>query len=303
MTLGDLRRGGKSALARALVLVETEGDGAQVLLDEALAAQRGHAIGFTGPPGAGKSTLIDALIPAFRQTEKTVGVIAVDPSSQSSGGALLGDRTRLTTDPGDPGVFVRSMAARDRLGGVADLTFPALVVMRALFDLVIIETVGVGQSETAIAETADTVVYCAQPAAGDALQFMKAGIMEVHDLVVVTKADIGAPARRAVSDLRASLSLTSPSVHVIACSARDGTGIDELTTALDVAIADGRDTASERHRAQAMRWLKQRITARFGSEGWRHVSARIPQVNESALFQNAFMVNSRLSDAIREAFS
>ncbi|MEM6678446.1 MAG: hypothetical protein AAF675_11315, partial [Pseudomonadota bacterium] len=178
------------------------------LLDAALAAPRAHLIGLTGPPGVGKSTLTDALIrrlagqgaketvtetttaaargvaagTAARAADgrhprsggragQTVGVIAVDPSSKRSGGALLGDRTRIARDPQDDRVFMRSMAARDRLGGLAELTFPAAVLMGALKDVVIVETVGVGQSETDIADVADTVVFCAQPGSGDALQF------------------------------------------------------------------------------------------------------------------------------------
>ena len=134
-------------------------------------------------------------------------MIAVDPSSRRSGGALLGDRARIAADPDDAGVFIRSMAARRRLGGLADLTFPALVLLRAGFDRVLVETVGVGQSETEIADCADLVVLCVQPASGDALQFIKAGVMEAPDLVLVTKGDLGAPARRAAADVRGALSL------------------------------------------------------------------------------------------------
>ena len=121
-------------------------------------------IGLTGPPGVGKSTLVSALVRAWRARGRTVGVIAVDPSSRRTGGALLGDRTRIDVDPDDQGVFVRSMAARDRLGGLADLCAAATVLMRALYDVVLIETVGVGQSETEIADLADTVVFASSPA-------------------------------------------------------------------------------------------------------------------------------------------
>ena len=159
------------------------------------AQPRAHVVGVTGPPGVGKSSLCAALVAAWRKDGKTVGVIAVDPSSKASGGALLGDRVRIVHDPADDGVFVRSMAARDRLGGLADQTLAAMVVMRALFDRVLIETVGVGQSETDVAGVADTVVFCVQPGSGDSLQFMKAGIVEIPHLIVVTKADLGAAGR------------------------------------------------------------------------------------------------------------
>ena len=161
-------------------------------------------IGLTGPPGVGKSTLVSALVRAWRAQARTVGVIAVDPSSRRTGGALLGDRTRIDVDPEDQGVFVRSLAARERLGGLADLAAAAMVLMRAIYDIVLVETVGVGQSETEIAEIADTVVFAVQPGSGDSLQFMKAGIVEIPDVALVTKADLGAIAERAKRDLEES---------------------------------------------------------------------------------------------------
>ncbi len=181
MTLAALASGGKPALAAALAALERapEDESTLALLDAAYAAPRGQVVGVTGPPGVGKSTLLGALIALWRGEGQSVGVIAVDPSSRRSGGALLGDRTRLRTDPADAGVFVRSMAARDKLGGLAALTHSAMVLMRALFDRVLIETVGVGQSETDVAGAADTVVLCVQPGSGDSLQFMKAGIVEI----------------------------------------------------------------------------------------------------------------------------
>ena len=155
----------------------------------------------------------------------------------SSGGALLGDRVRIVHDSSDEGSFVRSMAARDRLGGLADQTLAAMVVMRALFDRVLIETVGVGQSETDVAGVADTVVFCVQPGSGDSLQFMKAGIVEIPHLIVVTKADLGAAAERARADVAGALSLATAGdewpVKTLAVSSRSGTGIDALATALD----------------------------------------------------------------------
>ena len=159
----------------------------------------------TGPPGAGKSTLLSALVAGWRKDGRSVAVLAVDPSSKRSGGALLGDRARIDADPADRGIFIRSMAAGERLGGLAPATRAAAQALAAAFDMVVIETVGVGQSETEIAEAADTVAVIVQPGSGDVLQFLKAGIMEVPDALVVTKADLGAVATRAVRDLRAAM--------------------------------------------------------------------------------------------------
>jgi LAO/AO transport system kinase len=272
--LAALRAGGKRALARALAQVEARPDApaTQVLLDAAWAAPRGHALGLTGPPGVGKSTLIDALIRVARAQGVTVGVIAVDPSSRLSGGALLGDRTRLTVDPEDQGVFVRSMAARDRLGGIAEITWPALVLMRAVFDLVIVETVGVGQSETEVADIADTVLFCAQPGSGDALQFMKAGVMEIPHLVAVTKGDMGVIAQRAVADLRGALSLAVPGhadVPVLLCSASTGEGVDAVFAAVHNRASQELATGSlmMRRNRQMMAWSGRCVAATYGSRG------------------------------------
>jgi LAO/AO transport system kinase len=232
-------------------------------------------VGVTGPPGVGKSSLCAALVAGWRRSGKTVGVIAVDPSSRTSGGALLGDRVRIVHDGADEGSFVRSMAARDRLGGLADQTVAAMVVMRALFDRVLIETVGVGQSETDVAGVADTVVFCVQPGSGDSLQFMKAGIVEIPHLVVVTKADMGAAAERARADVAGALSLATAGdagdwpVKVLAASSRSGAGMDGLMAALeahrDFLAAEGR-LGLARHR-QSEGWLVQSLRDRFGRDG------------------------------------
>lgn len=278
-TLSPLRRGegvNKPALAAALARLERQPDADDVrtLLDDSYRSPRAHVIGVTGPPGVGKSTLLSALIAAWRVQGKTVGVIAVDPSSRRTGGALLGDRARLATDPADDGVFVRSMAARDRLGGLAELTLGAMVIMRALFDMVLIETVGVGQSETDVAGIADTVVICVQPGSGDSLQFMKAGIVEIPHLVAVTKADLGAMAERALSDVAGALSLAESDDAVwqprtLPVSSRDRTGVPELVAAIDAHrrhLAEDNRLALARH-AQAELWLVEAIRERFGRHG------------------------------------
>jgi LAO/AO transport system kinase len=280
-SLEQIAAEGKPGMARALALLERQPDGeaATRLLDEAYARPRAQVIGLTGPPGVGKSTLAGALINRFRSERLSVGVIAVDPSSRRSGGALLGDRTRLATDPADRELFVRSMAARDRLGGLAEMTLGAMVLMRALYDRVIVETVGVGQSETDVDEVADSVVFCVQPGSGDSLQFMKAGIMEIPHIAVVTKADAGADARRALSDLKGAVSLNeSPEeggwqVRCLLLSARSGEGVAALAEALDEHwrwLAEG-DRLARRREGQARVWLVEALRERYGREGLRRL--------------------------------
>jgi len=196
----------------------------------------GHIVGVTGPPGAGKSTLLSRLLASWRQAGRSVAVLAVDPSSRSSGGSLLGDRARIEFDPADAHVFIRSTSAGEQLGGLSFATRAAAHALAAAFDVVVVETVGVGQAETEVADVADTVLVVVQPASGDVLQFLKAGIMEIPDVLAVTKADLGTPAMRTRRDLLAALrSLASQrDTDVIAVSSLPpGQGIDELIDALD----------------------------------------------------------------------
>ena len=281
ITLDHLRAGGKAALARALAALERQprAPANLALLDDAFAAAQAHVIGLTGPPGVGKSTLTGALIARTRAAGQSVGVIAVDPSSKRSGGALLGDRVRLAVNGEDEGVFIRSMAARDRLGGLAEQSIAAMVLMRALFDKVLIETVGVGQSETEISLAADSVVFCVQPGSGDSLQFMKAGIVEIPHIAVVTKADMGAAAQRALSDLTGALSLSTAGgawpARCLAVSASEGSGLAELTGALDDhrrwLEEDGRLTRQRKTQTQA--WFREAVRERFGSHGLARLGA------------------------------
>ncbi len=294
-SLNELREGGKAALARALAAIETEANSPSLaaLLDEACANPKGHILGLTGTPGVGKSTLINALITRARAAGKTIAVIAVDPSSKATGGALLGDRARMTTNPDDKGVFVRSMAARDRLGGISNETIAAAVLMRALYDRVIVETVGIGQSESDIAGIADTVLLCIQPGAGDSLQFMKAGVMELPDVVAVTKADLGASARRARADVEGALGLSAHGAWkapVVTISATSGEGLADLEGEIEAHAAflaeDGRGARKQKEQEAA--WVSEAIKARFGSEGLEasraiRVDARGPFSREAAL--------------------
>jgi LAO/AO transport system kinase len=274
-TLAELRGGGKRALAAALAAIEAQAGSAAAaeLLDEACAAPCAHVLGVTGPPGVGKSSLVNVLIARFRGRGETVGVIAVDPSSRRTGGALLADRARVATDPGDRGVYMRSMAARDRLGGLSDQTIGAMVLMRALYDRVLVESVGIGQSESDISFVSDTLLLCVQPGSGDALQFMKAGVMELPDVVAVNKSDLGEAARRAAADVEGALRLFTGSAGfpapVVLVSAAHNLGLDEL----EAAIARHRDwlgqsgRLAQRRQAQEAAWIEEAIRARFGSMG------------------------------------
>jgi LAO/AO transport system kinase len=259
-------------MATALARIESAPDqpATTALLDAAWHAATAQVIGLTGPPGVGKSTLTARVIQALRADGHSVGVIAIDPSSRRSGGALLGDRVRLMLDGEDSAVFVRSMAARGRLGGLAAHAYAAVVLMGAVYDRVIVETVGVGQSETDIATVADTVVLCVQPGSGDSLQYIKAGIAEIPDIAVIGKADLGGIAAKTRNDLEAALTLDRRagwSVPVVPVSGTKAQGITELIRA----IADhGRHLARDlaaRRRHQAERWLADAIGSEFGWRG------------------------------------
>ncbi len=230
-------RGERLALSRIISSVENRRDGYEGLID-AIYPRSGNAwrIGVTGPPGAGKSTLVERLVQTVRSSERTVGVVAVDPTSPFSGGALLGDRVRMSSVQTDPGVFIRSMATRGSLGGLAGTTEEVATVLDAFgMDVVFLETVGVGQSELDIADQADVTIVVVVPESGDAVQTLKAGLMEIADILVVNKADReGADEMaRALEDM---VGLRSDGQHrpvVYRTVATDSTGVEELWNGIE----------------------------------------------------------------------
>jgi LAO/AO transport system kinase len=275
----------KVAVSRALNLVEDRRAESHARVADLLAALKdapratgGHRIGLTGPPGVGKSTLTSALARALRRRGRTVGVVAIDPSSVRSGGSLLGDRARMSFDPTDNGLFVRSIATAGAVGGLAYAANSSVRVLAAAYDTVVIETTGVGQSEIDIVHVADTVVLVIQPGSGDVLQFLKAGIMEIPDILVVNKADQDELARRAIADLRGALRTAHAAgtsggedaawePPIIATSATKGTGIDELIDALDAHRGHLEPTLAARRRRGEVRWALDLFSRKHGEHG------------------------------------
>lgn len=251
-----VREGDMLALARALTLVEVGGADGTALL-ELLERDFGKAriIGFTGPPGAGKSTLVDALIHEWRKAGQLVAVLAVDPVSPVSGGAVLGDRTRMGAHTLDDGVFIRSVSARGHLGGLSAAAHDMADVMDAAgWPLILIETVGAGQSETEVTDVADISVVVSAPGLGDELQAIKAGILEIGDVLVVNKADRD-DADQTAKHLESMLALRSEDrrdVPVMRVSATNGTGICELVGTLDDMLATVKPDRQAKRRARKM---------------------------------------------------
>ena len=256
--VGRLLAGEKRALARAISLVEN-GDPAGTELVSELYPRTGKAriVGFTGPPGVGKSTMIGALVKELRTRNRRVAVLSIDPSSPFTRGALLGDRIRLSEHFLDEGVFIRSMASRGALGGLAEATLQAALVMDAAgFDDVLLETVGVGQAEIDVVDHADTVVLALMPGSGDSIQALKAGVMEIPDVIVVNKAEHPLTDTM-VREVRTALSL-GPSgdwkVPIIKTVASDGRGIPELLDAIEEHRAHVEETGTlEERRARNLR--------------------------------------------------
>ena len=259
------------AVGRLISLVENDAPELRELM-ALLAADAGRArlIGLTGAPGVGKSTTVAALVTALRARDDRVAVLAVDPSSPFSGGALLGDRVRMQQHALDPGVFIRSMATRGHLGGLAVAASQAIRVLEAAgFGTIVVETVGVGQSEVEVAEQVDATVVLLAPGMGDGIQAAKAGVLEIGDLFVVNKSDRDG-AHAVVRELRAMVALAERSAQdwrppVLTASAVDGTGIPELLDAVDgfLAHAAGSGLLERRRRQRARREVESLVLARL----------------------------------------
>jgi LAO/AO transport system kinase len=276
--------GDPRAVAQAITLVEHD-DGRNAALVRDIFPHTGRAgiIGVTGPPGAGKSTLVDRMTAALRARGRTVGVIAVDPTSPFTGGAVLGDRIRMQQHASDPGVFVRSMATRGHLGGLSRATGDAVLVLDASGkDVIIVETVGVGQDEVDIIRTADVSVVTLVPGAGDDVQALKAGIMEIADVFVVNKADRDG-AGHLVSSIEANLSLHAygsgewrpPIVKTVATT---GQGIEELLASIDAFRARPGQALADRRMARSEHRLRDLVAQRFMA----HLEARVLDSGELA---------------------
>ena len=274
--------GDPRAVARAISLIEDEASsGADLMRQIFPHTGRAYLVGVTGPPGAGKSTLVDRLIAELRKASQTVGVVAVDPTSPFTGGAILGDRVRMQAHAGDPGVFIRSMATRGHLGGLARATSEvALVLDAAGKDIVLIETVGVGQDEIDIVRTADVSIVTIVPGSGDEVQALKAGIMEIADIFVVNKSDREG-ADRTVASIEANLSLQTFSPGewrppILKTEATTGQGVPEVLATIERFRAHTVASQGARRRARAESRLRELLAQRFV----QHVEERVLAAGE-----------------------
>ncbi len=276
-TLEAFFTGQRRAAARLISVVENGGPRAEDVLHQLYPRLTGAPrLGITGPPGVGKSTLVDALVRYHRKHDRRVGVVAVDPTSPFTGGAVLGDRVRMGDLTTDPGVFIRSMATRGSLGGLARATKEVVDVLEAFGQqMLIVETVGVGQTEMDVAQATDSVVVVLSPESGDAIQAMKAGLMEVADILVVNKADRPG-AGQMVRTLEADLAMrphSEWSVPVLVTVASKGEGIAELCAAVDehrVHLEQSGDLADRRRRR-----AQTEITAVLRDRLWQRAHARL----------------------------
>jgi len=275
-------RGERTALAACLNLLDDQRGDRQSMASSLLTSLRNAQdardtpptplIGITGPPGVGKSSLTAALISVWRRRGLRVGVIAVDPSSPISGGALLGDRLRMKAND-DDGVFVRSLSSRGEFGGLSEQVWPMSLLMLAAFDIVLIETVGVGQREIDIASSCDTTCFVAQPGSGDSVQFLKAGVLEVPHIIVVNKEDMGAVASRTLAELSGAVNRDHPDgnweIPLLSTSATLGKGIEALADLFDQHHQHllNENLLQARRQGFQANWILKRLDEEFGRAG------------------------------------
>ncbi|MGB7295812.1 MAG: methylmalonyl Co-A mutase-associated GTPase MeaB [Candidatus Aminicenantales bacterium] len=255
----EIRRGNPRAIAKAISLVENDAGGAQRLMKQVFACRKDAVVlGITGAPGTGKSTLVDQIIGRLREARRKIGIVAVDPSSPFSGGAILGDRIRMMRHSVDSEVFIRSMATRGHLGGLAKATGEAITIFEAAGkDSILVETVGVGQDEVEVVKLADLILVVLTPGAGDEIQVFKAGIMEIADIFVINKADHPG-AEKMGRQLRAMLELglsTSELPAVVKTVATEGKGMDDLMAEIERRVLTRDGQFQEARRKKLLAWM------------------------------------------------
>ncbi len=284
----EILRGNPRAIARAISLVENDSGPAREMMKEIFPhSGRSLIVGITGAPGSGKSTLVDQLIPSFRKRGKRIGIVAVDPSSPFSGGAILGDRIRMMRHSVDPEIFIRSMATRGHLGGLAKATGEAIIILEAAGkDLILVETVGVGQDEVEVVKLADIILVVLFPGSGDEIQIFKAGIMEIADLFVLNKADSPETDKverqlKAVLEFGSAIEEATPVVKTVAT---DGTGVETLINEINRLISDKDQAEREYRKKRLISWMLrdiitekvyQAVSSKVRESEWEEVVEKI----------------------------